>query len=36
MFAVIESEERNTVSEGDNLKTELVSAEEGSTVEFKV
>ena len=35
MFAVIESGgKQHTVSEGDNLKIELVSAEEGSTVEF--
>ena len=35
MFAVIESGgKQHTVSEGDNLKIELLSGEEGSTLEF--
>ena len=35
MFAVIESGgKQHTVSEGDSLKVELISAEEGSTLEF--
>ena len=35
MFAVIESGgKQHTVSEGENLKVELLSAEEGSTIEF--
>ena len=35
MFAVIESGgKQHTVSEGDNLKIELLSAEEGSTLVF--
>ena len=35
MFAVIESGgKQHTVSEGESLKVELLSAEEGSTIEF--
>tara|TARA_Y100000741_G_scaffold250746_1_gene192829 strand:- start:103 stop:450 length:348 start_codon:yes stop_codon:yes gene_type:complete len=35
MFAVIESGgKQHTVSEGDNLKIELISGEEGSTFDF--
>ena len=35
MFAVIESGgKQHTVSEGDNLKIELISGEEGSTIDF--
>ena len=35
MFAVIESGgKQHTVSEGERLKVELLSAEEGSTIEF--
>ena len=35
MFAVIESGgKQHTVSEGDNLKIELLSGEEGSNLEF--
>ena len=35
MFAVIESGgKQHTVSEGESLKVELLSVEEGSTIEF--
>ena len=35
MFAVIEcGGKQHTVSEGESLKVELLSAEEGSTIEF--
>ena len=35
MFAVIESGgKQHTVSEGDSLKIELISGEEGSTIDF--
>ena len=35
MFAVIESGgKQHTVSEGESLKVELLSEEEGSTIEF--
>ncbi len=35
MFAVIESGgKQHTVSEGESLKVELLSDEEGSTIEF--
>ena len=35
MFAVIESGgKQHTVSEGESLKVELLSLEEGSTIEF--